>query len=226
MFSPLTEQSLHPALREAALRLPLGREALVVTAAEFALPTGVPDLTVFGVDRRRLAARLNAASPPLTREQDARVVAACGHTRPSSLERLAAVSGIAPDRARRAAAALVRQGALEPSAGGWRRTCGIDVVHVAYALEAKVADWRAGIWQCLRYASAADAAGLVLPQVSDRVRAKVIAAAKLHGIGVFVGGRWLVRPRKHPHTLARRLWVSEHLIAALQDASSPRESGA
>lgn len=84
----------------------------------------------------------------------------------------------------------------------------------SWSFEAKVSDWRAGIWQCLRYATSADATGLVLGDVSSRARAAAVTAAREHGVGVFIGGKWLVRPRRHPLPTPRRLWVSEHFLDA------------
>jgi|SRR5665647_787517 len=214
-FLPRAELELAPALRQAASRIPSARGAQTVMVPECPLPVGVPDLIALVADIQAVGARSAAGVEPLLGEQEARMVAACGVVRPRSLTWLASIAGISEGHARRVLLSLERRGALDRRVEGWVRHPALQPIGRTYAIEAKVSDWRAGISQCLRYSTLADASALALGSLSDRSRAQVVAAAKEHGVGLFVEERWLVRPRVSRLFAARRLWVSEHVAAAL-----------
>ena len=214
-FLPQAELRLAPTLRQAAGRLPMRPGAQTVMVPECPLPVGVPDLIALVANTEALAARSTAGIRPLLGEQEARMVAACGVVRPRSLPWLASIAGVSEGHARRVLLNLERSGALFRRAEGWVRHPAIRPIGRTYAIEAKVSNWRAGLSQCLRYGTLADASALALGSMSDRNREQVLAAAREHGVGLFVGERWLVRPRISPVRAARRLWVSEHVAAAL-----------
>ena len=214
-FLPVAELGLAPALRIAAGRLPGGSGAQLVMLPECPLPVGVPDLIALVADTEALSARSAAGVTPLLREQEARMVTACGVARPRLLPWLASIAGVSEGHALRVLHNLERRGAIHRRAGGWVRHPALQPLGRTYAIEAKVSNWRAGLSQCLRYGTLADASALALGSLSERSRAEVVSTARQHGIGLFVAERWIVRPRISPVPAARRFWVSEHLAAAL-----------
>jgi hypothetical protein len=211
-FAPTVEQQLAPVLRDLASRLP-GAAAGVTVIAEMAGPTGLPDLVAVPVSPR-LAARLALPCPPLLTWSDARLAAACSTTRAWSVSTLARRLDADDVALRRRLRRLVVQGALEAGSSGYRRVPDLQPVGRLYALEAKVDDWSAGLGQALRYGGWADASAAVLGQL-PRDRSKAVTQATDLGLGLALGARWLVRPRVRRLALARRLWASEHVVAAL-----------
>ncbi len=214
-FLPQAELALAPALRQAAMRLPGRLGSQTITVPECPLPAGVPDLLVLIAKVEDLALRSQASVAPLLAEQEALIAAACGVQRATSLARLAWLTGTSDAYVRRIVVSLERRGALQRTEAGWVRAAALVPMGRTYALEAKVSDWRSGISQCLRYGTFADASGLAIGTLSARSRTAAIVAARENGIGLFHEDKWLVRPRISHHRLARRLWVSEHLAAAL-----------
>lgn len=214
-FTATHERALWPTLRVAAGRLGLGPESLVIAMPECPLPVGVPDLVVAVGDPGTIFARLKETSLSVRSEQEARLVAACGPRRPATLEGLASACAVSPQHTRRLISGLVGRGVLLESGNGWLRHELMRPVLRCYALEAKATDWHAGVWQCLRYSSYAGASGLIVDPKSRDTIHKVATAGRTHGVGVFIGDRWLSRPRMHRLPLARQLWVSEHVIATL-----------
>jgi hypothetical protein len=216
-FEPVAERHVVPSLRLAARKLAVTTASPVVMVPECPLPAGVPDLLVLVADERRLTARLRSDVPPILAQQEVRLLAACGPRRPARIERLAEVTGLAAGQTRRLLARLVRVGALERTEAGWRRNDAIAPFGRTYALEAKVSDWRSGIAQCLRYGAFTDGTGLALGRVSAQVAKSAVEFGQQHRIGVFIDGRWKTRPRMIRHSLERRLWLAEHIAAALRE---------
>lgn len=219
-FLPKGEAELAEDLRVAAQRIRTPGAGLSVLVPEGTLPAGIPDLLIHRVRTDRLAARLMCPVPALLLPGDVLLVAACPTRTGADLSRLVATTGQTPERLRRRLRVLVEMGALHLVTGRWRSHPALRAVGLSYALEAKVADWRAGLWQALRYRTAADASGLVMGEVSKRVEQAAREAAVDLGVGLFARSRWLVRPRQEPHGVRTRLAVSEHLVAALRSNRS------
>lgn len=215
-FTPVAELDVLPALRSAARKLGHKPNALTLELPESPLPVGVPDLTVLFADPYKLESRLRSDVPPILSEQEVRIVAACGPSRAQSIESLVRVTGVSERQTRRLIAGLVAKEALWATTRGWLRAAELEPLGRSYALEAKVSNWRSGVAQCLRYASYADAAGLALGDSSARVQAAAIEFAKRNHIGLFINDRWTVKPRMLKIPNSRRMWVSEHFVAAIR----------
>lgn len=212
-FLPGPERDLDPVLRTLAARLP-GAGQGVSVIAEMPGPTGLPDLIAVPWTPR-LATRLEYACPPLLSWGDARLVAATSPQQSLSLAALARRLGVEGDALRRRIPRLVNAGALVVTESGCvLRAPEIQPVGRLYALEAKVDDWSAGLGQALRYSAWADASATVVRQL-PRDPSRAIAQATDLGLGLALGTRWLVRPRVRRLEFARRLWASEHVVAAL-----------
>jgi len=218
-FVPTGERALDSALRSLAARLPRAARG-VVAIPEMPGPAGVPDLVAIP-SPDGLTARLRCNVPPLLIWGDALVAASVSAARPESVRTIAARSGLRDDVVKRRLRRLASIGAVSQTHGGrYVRNTALAPIGRIYALEAKVDNWSSGIGQALRYGAWADASGVVLAHLpSDR--SKALAQATSLGVGLAVGARWLVRPRIHAHGSARRLWASEHVLAALE-LSTPR----
>lgn len=215
-FLPTAELELGPALRDLASRLP-GATGGVLVVAEMPGPTGLPDLVAVPVTSR-LDARLAVDVPPLLSSADVRLAAACSPLRKSLTPTLARQLETDVESVRRRVRRLERTGALVADGAGWRRHVALVPVGRLYALEAKVDDWNAGLAQALRYGAWADASAVVMGQL-PRDPSKPVAQATALGLGLAHGARWLVRPKVRRLSLAKRLFASEHLVAALRSSA-------
>lgn len=221
-FTPVRERDLEPVLRSIALRLPGAAEGLVL-APEFRGARGVVDLLAVTRVGAKFVERAKHGAPYVTSEADSTVLARLSPRVTRTAEHLAQVVGMTDRQMRTRLRALVRAGAAEQVGGGYRRREGLEPIGRSYALEAKVDDWRKGLSQALRYASWADAAGVVLlvePQDISAVRARFRALQ----IGLAVGDSWIVRPRLGRPDPGRRLALSEQLafdIATTMESDPP-----
>lgn len=212
-FTPVRELELAPVLKSLALKLP-GASSGVVLAPEFRGARGVVDLLAVTRVEDGFIARLDRDASFVTSEADA---AALSRLHPRTTRTAAFVAetlGSSERQTRARLQTLVRNGAATRYGNGYRRAPWLTPVGRAYALEAKVADWRKGLSQALRYATWADAAAVVL---LDRPRdlADVRLRFKAWRIGLAVGDTWLERPVIGRPDPGRRLAMSEQLASDL-----------
>lgn len=212
-FLPNAERELEPVLRGLAARLPgAGRGVSVI--AEMPGPAGLPDLVAVPLTSS-LAERLNHWSPPLLSWPDVRLVAAASVNRALTVAVLARRVAVPEHAIRRHVSRLVHLGALtRTTTGCLLRPAAMRPVGTLYALEAKVDNWSAGLDQALRYSSWADASAVVVSRL-PRDHSRAITLARDLQLGLALGPRWLVRPTVRRLEFARRLWASEHVVAAL-----------
>ncbi len=213
-FLPAAERQLEPSLRSAAVRLTSGsRDAVMLP--ELPLPVGVPDMTAVVLNKGAVSRRIATGVPPILGFRKSAVVAACGARKPTTLQRLMAVTGVSERQTRDTVGDLVRSGALIRSGSGWCRSEVIAPIGRVFALEAKVSDWRGGFAQSLKYSLYADSVTLVLGRIGSKAIDAARGACADQGVGLVVDGTWLVRPRLHKVPLARRLQCSEQILAVL-----------
>lgn len=188
--------------------------------AECPLPVGLPDLLIASLDQVALLGRLAVGAPPILSEPATRLVANLSTTRPATVDSLAGLLGSTKRQGSRVLLGLAKLGAAYREGDRWFRAAGFEPVGRTYALEAKVDDWRSGLDQCLRYGAYADSTTLVLPRMSEKVRTSAVGRFSALGVGLYVDGRWLVRPRLSRLKAAKRLLASEYVLAALGDTVS------
>lgn len=185
---------------------------------EMSGPFGIPDFTAFIGARSTVADRLALAVPPLTNEIDAAIVGMAHVRSPRSHIALSRALGWPEDTIARRIRGLVRSGALQlHESGGYTRPSALRPLGRVYAVETKVNDRAGALRQAKRYKLWADAYVLVMGELSERASADLLASVTKDRGGLMVGGRWLRRPALGSLTAPRRLWASEHLVAALTD---------
>ena len=110
--------------------------------------------------------------------------------------------------------ALIRSGAVLREGKSYRRREGFAPAGRAYALEAKVSDWRRGLAQALRYSTWADASAVVLLREPNDLSSVAERFGDLR-VGLAVGRRWIIRPRLQRPMPGRRLALAERLAERL-----------
>lgn len=220
-FLPTHELALLQPAVDACSGLPGAHRGLLVVQ-EMTGPIGIPDLTAVVGDPCLLARRLSADVPALLHEVDVAVVSAAHAHRPLTAPSLATALGWPEATVRRRLGHLLRSGALVPAGRGtFVRPESLRPVGRVYAVEAKVSDWRRALLQVRTYGVWADGYVLVMGALSARAVAAVTSEVSLDGGGLVVDGRWLRRPTIRRLPLARRLWASEHVVAALRTGYQP-----
>lgn len=213
-FEPIAEQSLSPDLALAASTLQVARSRSTLVLTECPLPFGVPDAVVLAADDNEFQGRLDSGIPAAVNAAEVSMIVAA-QRRPLTSNELMEASGLSGPVARRYLNGLEDKGALERVGDRFKADRRLRAVGRVFALEAKVSDWRSGYEQCLRYGLFADGTGLIMPRVTDKGRAPLLAMTRPQGVGVFAAGRWLSRPRMARHNKVRRLHASECVVAAL-----------
>jgi hypothetical protein len=214
-FEPVEERQLEPDALRAVRGLPGARQGLLVLR-EVAGPFGVPDLVAVVGPPDVLRRRLAVGMAPLLNEVDAGIVGAAAPAAARGLDALASSLGWSTDTLSRRVPALVHSGALvERRPGVYTRAAELQPVGRLYAVETKVSKWRRAVQQGRAYQLWCDAYIVVMPSLGSMPLAELISEARQDGAGVMVAGRWVVRPRVRRRPEYRRLWGSEHVVAAV-----------
>lgn len=225
-FVPTHELALHAQAVEISRDL-RGAERGLLLVREFAGPIGVPDLTALVGHSRLLEARLSHETPPLINEVDAAVTATAHTQRPKSADAIARTLGWPSETILRRIPGLIRSGALLPAGPKtFTRPEALQPVGQIVAIEAKVKDWRKALAQVRSYRVWADNYVIVIGALARPLLAQLRSEVVQDSAGLVVDGRWVVRPRKRVLSRAKRLWASEHLVAAMtgdvhQPSSAP-----
>lgn len=214
-FQPSAERALIGPAQLAAAALPSAHRGLRLIE-ELAGPIGVPDLTAVIGPPTALRARLESGIPALLNEVDAGVVAATHPSTPRSAQALANALSWPTETVERRLPQLLRSKALaEVRDGRYVRHPDLNPVGRLVAIETKVRDGLAAVRQCRAYTTWADTYVIVTghlgPAATDRLMSQVVNDRA----GLVIDGRWHARPRIRGHGRARRLWASEHVVAAM-----------
>lgn len=214
-FLPGDEQSLYPDALHAAAGLPGSRGQLRIFG-EVTGPFGIPDFLALNGVEAVLQDRLALAVPPLLNEIDAAIVACSSAVAKRGLESLAQRVGWQVETVERRLPGLLRSGALiDVGRSRYVRPSALIPVGRLYAVETKLRNFRRALRQGRTYALWCENYVLVMQSVSEALLAEAVTTVAGDRGGLMVSGRWLQRPRSRRLSPARRLWGSEHLIAAM-----------
>jgi hypothetical protein len=218
-FEPRAERTLLALARHVISELD-GAEQGVLALKEMHAPFGVPDLTVVVGDSAARRSRLRLPVPPLLNEIDAGVTAVASHTVPRTAERLAASLGWPISTLERRIPRLLRNKALrEVMPGQFLRRSALKPIGTIVAVELKVDDWKRALTQGRTYRTWADSYVLIIDSVPQKSLPHLVDAVQNDRGGLVAAGRWIVKPKSSTRTPARRLWASEHVIAASRRAT-------
>ncbi len=220
-FEPVREQDLEGEALRVCAALPHAASGLLVLR-EVVGPFGIPDLVAVVGHSSAVAARRKLPVPPLLNEVDAAFVGAASSGAPRRVETIARRLGWAVPILTRRLPDLLRSGALiETRPGVVVRPEALRPVGRLYAVETKVSDWKRAVRQGRQYQVWCDAYVVVMEPLGSQPSSDLARAAAEDGAGAIVGGRMLSRPRVRARPEWRRLWGSEHVIAALGHGSEP-----
>lgn len=199
-----------------------GAENGLLGLTELHAPFGVPDLTVVVGDPAARRARLRLRVPPLLNEVDAGIASVAPADGGATIRQLAArVSWPVPTVERRLRSLLRTSALREIQDGRFVRPAALQPIGRIYAVELKVDDWKRALVQCRTYRTWADSYVLIMQRVPapslDHLRREVHEDRG----GLIVDGEWLVHPRVSPLARSRRMWASEHVVAARQQSARP-----
>lgn len=217
-FEPIAERQLDVDLIALADRLPWAAGGLLISR-ETPGPRGVADLVATTRLQPSLDRRLSAGISYVQNRTDCLVLAATPVARTLTEMSIAGRLAMSVEQVAKRLRRLASSGHVLPYGTGFRRHPQLRPIGRAYALEAKVSDWRQGLFQAIRYSSWCDAAGVVL---LNRPRDLEITRLKFaeFGIGLAVRDQWVVRPRIGRPDPGWRLWLSEQTARAF--AAGPR----
>jgi hypothetical protein len=192
-----------------------GAEHGILAISEFHAPFGVPDLTVVVGDPTKRRRRLRLKVDPVLNEIDAGIVSALSDARPSSAGQIARRLDWPPATIERRLRSVLRSGAVrEVAPDRFLRRAALQPIGTVFAIETKVTDWRRALTQCRTYRTWADGYVLVLDRASDVAASALRQEVARDRGGLIIADRWILRPRTSKLSPARRLWASEHIIAA------------
>lgn len=187
-------------------------------------PLGLPDFVALLGGEKWLSARSAVGAAPVLSETDCVVLAALHVARALAPESVMRKLGWDEGRLDPIASRLVRSGAaLRSNAGALSLHPGMVPHGRLIAIETKLKDWRRAMQQGRAYRTWSDNYVVLLGQVGTAALERARAEVTADGAGLYVPGRWIVRPQARRAPLSRRLQGFEYVYASL--ASGPTFGG-
>jgi hypothetical protein len=211
-FAPGPELALGSAVEHLSLSLSRAHKGLFIID-ELPGPLGVVDFAVVIPHVNRLYQRLGSQVPALLNEADALIVSTLYETRPLSVKTITDRTGLSLQTVNDRTSVLRRRGALIAATNStFVRHSAIMPVGRIHVFETKIGNWRRAADQAYVYASWSDTTSITL----DRIPADSNVLNETPAwMGVAAGSSWKRKPRIRENSKARRLWASEHVVAAL-----------
>jgi hypothetical protein len=220
-FEPVAELELEPDALRAIRGIPGAHRSLTVFR-EVAGPFGIPDFLAVVGPKAALRRRLALGIPPLLNEIDAGIVGEASAKVGRNVETLAARLGWPEGTIQRRMPLLLRTGALEEkSHGRFVRPEPLAPIGKLYAVETKVANFKRALRQARTYALWCENYVIVMPALSESSLFSASETVAADRGGLVVDGKWAQRLRARRITNPRRLWGSEHVVAATMETDSP-----
>lgn len=214
-FEPIHEKRLATCAIRAIESLPAAQNGLLIVT-EMTGPYGVPDFVAVVGNQASMHNRLALPVPPLLNEIDAAIVSTVRTTQGMTSQRIAGYLNWPLETIERRIPTLLRLDALtKSSARTYTRVAHLRTIGTILAVETKIRDWHKAVQQCRRYQIWADNYILVMDQLGKEATKRIVQEVSIDRGGLVLGERWVQRPVKRTMSKSRRLWASEHLIAAL-----------
>lgn len=217
-FESKAERLLDEDLLALSVRLPNASEGIAFVR-EFVGGRGVADAVAIVGWHAATQDRVKLGLPPLLSETDCAIVAALSPNQTRTIATLTRKTGISENQLVRRIRQLTTGGYVQVSGSGYRRVRGLEPIGRAYALEAKVSDWRQGASQALRYSTWCDAAAVVLIK-DPRNLGEVKSHCSAFGLGLAANGRWIKRPRIGRPNPGLRLAMSEQFVRQVMESEA------
>jgi hypothetical protein len=214
-FQPIHEAELYEDALTTCSTLP-GAHRGVIVIREMTGPIGIPDFTAMVGGSDALEARSRLDVPPIVNETDAAIIAATSAKIPKTVGALAWSLGWPISTVARRVPGLADRGALwTPKSDRYLRPEALQPAGRLYAVEAKVRDRVAAVYQARTYLSWADSYVLVMGELGPGPLELVTQAVRVDDGGLVIAGTWIVRPRLSKRNGGHRFWASEHFFAAI-----------
>lgn len=200
------------------MRLPRASDGLAIVR-EFPGGRGVADAVAVIGWQESVRHRIELDLPFLLNATDCAVVAALSPNQTRTAPNVAGKLGMSSEQLLRRLRTLITAGYVVTKGSGFRRVSGLEPIGRAYALEAKVSDWRQGVSQALRYSTWCDGAAIVLLK-TPRNLSEVKSRCSTLGLGLAAERRWIVRPRIGRPNPGLRLAMSERFAQRIVESEA------
>lgn len=182
-----SERSMIPIIKYNASKIGINRKPNDIYALEeFAVGTGVSDLTIFTVDKKLIASRKKKRIAPITSRTNVELLLFLLEKGPSTVDQIASNAPIGRQTILNSLANMLRAGTVEKTDGLYMASYDIQsgVSENIVAIEAKVRNWKSGLRQAMRYKEYADYSYLAIYEDNIAASLKNIEMFKRTGIGL------------------------------------------
>lgn len=211
----MQERTLDSDADNSVLDLP-GAERGLVAIREMSGPIGIPDLTAITGGQAAMRARMEIAVPPLLNKVDAAVVANLNRSQSKSIAQVASALHWPESTILRRLPVLLKCGAvIESKPNRFVRPGNLEPIGNIFAIEQKIKKYRAALHQARVYSTWADSYVIVMDALNQRQLEFLRSEVVIDAGGLIVDGSWILRPRIRRPSRSKRLWASEHAIAAV-----------
>jgi predicted transcriptional regulator len=183
-----SEQSMIPIIKDNAFKIGTKKKIQnLIALEEFAVGTGISDLTIFTIDKKLVESRKKSDVVPVTSKNSVQILLGLLDHGELTIDELSKYSGLRSKSSIQQALDLLIKSNLVVNNGGVYRADYSLKDHMSddiIAIEAKVKDWRSGVRQAMRYKEYADFSYLAIYEDNISGCLKNIDVFKKLGIGL------------------------------------------